>query len=101
MKEAVGMGVMDKMMGSMMPKMMGKMFGDIKPEDFEKMMQGMHGMMENAFSNMDGEEIGSMIHEVMPNMMESCFSKMNEEQRNDMLKVCREMLDKIEKEYIR
>ncbi len=41
---------------------------EIKPEDVEKMMEGKHDMMEKAFANMNGEEIGSMIHEVMPNL---------------------------------
>lgn len=65
----------------------------------EKMMAGMHDMMEKAFAKMSGEEIGSMMHGVMPKMMESCFSKMNDEQREGMLKMCRGVLDDIDKKY--
>ena len=69
-------------------------------KSMEKMMaQMMPGMMEKCFAEMDGEEIGSMIHEIMPEMMDSCFSKMNDEQRKRMLDLCRDMLNEIEKKH--
>ena len=60
----------------------------------------MSKMMEGAFANMNGEEIGNMMHEVMPSMIKSCFSKMNAEERKGMLNLCREILDEIEKKYV-
>jgi hypothetical protein len=56
-------------------------------------------MMENSFSEMEGGEIESMMHDMMPKMMEGCFSKMTEEQRQGMLTMCRGMLDEIEEKY--
>jgi hypothetical protein len=48
---------------------------------------------------MNAEEMGSMMHDMMPKMMESCFSKMDSQQRQGMLSMCREMLDQIEAKY--
>ena len=64
------------------------------------MMRMISKMMESVFTNMNGEEIGDMIKKVMPNMMESSFSKMNTEQRKEMLSMCREILDEIERKYV-
>lgn len=96
------MGVLDKMMEFMMPKMMKaipRVMANIKPEDMEKMMGSMHEMMEHSFENMDGEEIGAMIHDMMPKMMDGCFSKMTPEQRTGMLSMCRDMLNEVEQKY--
>ena len=49
---------------------------------------------------MNPEEMGAMMHEMMPKMMDSCFSMMNTEQRQGMLSMCREMLDGIEAKYL-
>ena len=95
-----------KMMAEMIPRMtkginimeMMNMMGGGKGE--AGMMGMMSKMMAGAFANMNGEEIGNMIHEVMPNMMESCFSKMDVEQRKGMLKICREILNEIESKYV-
>ena len=35
----------------------------------------------------------------MPKMMESCFSHMDDQQRQEMLNMCREMLDGLETKY--
>jgi hypothetical protein len=56
--------------------------------------------MDQCFAKMDADEMASMMHEMMPKMMGSCFSKMDSTQRQGMLTMCREMLDKIEAEYL-
>jgi hypothetical protein len=63
------------------------------------MMEGMPAMMEQCFGTMDAEETGSMMHDMMPKMMDSCFAKMDSQQRQEMLSMCRDMLDQIEAKY--
>ncbi len=66
----------------------------------DKMMaQMMNGKIEKCFAELDEEEIGTMIHDFMPEMMDNCFSKMNGEQQKGMLELCRNMLNEVEKKY--
>ncbi len=78
-------------------RMMNMMMGRKSPEDMSKMMGE---MMPQMMEGMKPEDMTAMMHEVMPNMMDSCFSEMNIGQRREMLKMCREMLDKIENKYM-
>lgn len=77
------------------------MFSGMDAEKMRSMMEAMMpSMMEQCLAKMDANEMASMMHEMMPKMMGSCFSKMDTVQRQGMLTMCREMLDKIEAEYL-
>ena len=82
-----------------MSKTMEEMFGTMDPEKMCSMMEGMPSMMEHCFATMDAEEMGNMLHDMMPKMMENCFSHMDAQQREEMLSMCREMLDGLETSY--
>ena len=84
----------------MMPKMMEELFRDKNPEAMRSMMEGMMpSMMDMCHSKMSSEGIISMMHDMMPRMMDSCFTKINPEERQRMLRMCREMLDEVEAKY--
>jgi hypothetical protein len=88
----------EAMMGKMMPEMMMGMMGDDKGEG--GMAGMMSKMMPQMMEGMKAENMTAMMHEMMPKMMDSCFSQMTPEQRRGMLGMCRDMLDQIEKKYL-
>jgi len=81
-----------------MAKWMEGMFGDTDPKDMRSWMEGMGSMMEQWCGTMDAEEIGSWMEEWLPGMMEWCFSGLDAEQRERVLGLCRETLNRIESE---
>ena len=79
-----------------MSKRMEEMFGSMDREDMRSWMEAMPSMIEQCCGEMDAEEIGSMMDEWMPKMTESCFSMMDAQQREQIVNMCREMLDQFE-----
>lgn len=89
----------DKM--EMMSKMMPVMLQNLGPEDLRRMMTSMiPEIMDRCLSCMSVSDVNRIMHEMMPKMMENCFSKMSSEQRKDMMRMWRTMLDKIEKKFL-
>lgn len=58
--------------------------------------EAMPSMMEQCCGKMGAEEVVSFMEQGMSKMMEGCFSMMHPEQREEMAKMCREMLDQFE-----
>ncbi len=84
----------------MTPKMMEEMFRGKDPESMQSMMEEMMpSMMDMCHSKMSPKGITSMMHDMMPKMMDSCFAKIGSEERERMLRMCREMLDQVEAKY--
>ncbi len=84
----------------MMPKMMEEMFRGKDPKSMRSIMEEMMpSMMDMCHSKMNSEGVISMAHDIMPKMMDSCFAKINTEERERMLRMCREMLDQVEAKY--
>ena len=84
----------------MMSNMMEEMFRGKDPESARFMIEEMMpSMMDMCHSKMSPEGIISMMHDMMPKMMDSCIAKMNAEERDRMLRMCREMLDQVEAQY--
>ncbi len=84
----------------MMPKMMEEMCSGMDPESMRSMMgEMMPSMMDMCQSKMSPEGIISMMHDMMPKMMESCFAGMSAEERERMLRMCRQTLDQVEAKY--
>ncbi|MFB0537467.1 MAG: hypothetical protein ACETWR_21080 [Anaerolineae bacterium] len=69
------------------------------PESMRSMMEAIPSMVEQCFATMNAEEVGSMMQDMMSEMMESCCSMMDAEQRQEMLSMCRKMLDQFEEKY--
>ena len=90
------MGLMDKMMTSMIPEMIGKTFASYKPEEMEKVVDE---MMDAAFSRLDNEKMSSIMHDMMPAVIESFFARISKEQREDILALYRGVLDRMEEKY--
>ncbi len=93
-----GVAVME--MQERMKQMMGTMFDNMGPEDMQSMMGSMMPeMMEHCHAKMDSAQLQTMMHDMMPKMMDGCFARMSTEEREGMLKMCREMLDQMEEKY--
>ena len=87
--------------GSLMPKMMSEMFRDMDPEKMRAMMaQMMPSMMDQFHGKMGEGQMHDMMHAMMPPMMDRCFVQMDIDERRGILRMCREMLDDIEEEYV-
>ena len=83
------MGMMDKMMESMM--------GRMSKENKENMMEE---MMPKMMEGMGSGDMMETMHEMMPRMMENCLTPMSEEQRRNMLTFCRKMLGEMEEKFL-
>lgn len=81
-----------------MDEWMKEMFGDTNPEDLRPWMEGLGSMVEQWCGAMDTEQTAAWMEEWLPRMMEWCFSCLDTDERERMLGLCREMLDKIESE---
>ena len=90
------MGLMENMMISMLPEMIEKMVANYEPEKMEKLVSE---IMDGVLSKLDYEKMSAIMHEMMPAVIESFFAKIDKAQREELLSLYRNVLDRMEQKY--